>query len=58
MLKTENMVLDDPESFRDSKKVVMENGAKNLSIYSILGSIINAFSSSLRPFDTKKTFVY
>ena len=23
MLKTENMVLDDPESFRDSKKVVI-----------------------------------
>ena len=42
----------------DFLKQIHSNGAMNLSVvtrHSIVDSIIHAFSSSLRPFDPKKT---
>ena len=57
------MTLSDPESIRDFKKSgdllkwIHNNGVVNLSvvmIYSIVDSIIKAFSSSFKPFDPKR----
>ena len=57
------MTLSDPESIRDFKKSgdllkwIHNNGVVNLSvviIYSIVDSIIKAFSLSFKPFDPKR----
>ena len=57
------MTYGDPKFIKDFKrrgdllKWIHKNGVMNLSlviIYSIVDSIIHAFSSSLRPFDPKR----